>query len=157
MESKEDDPDWLRAKAFLKAGLTVGNFQTWIAPLIFDRSDSEIILRGQNLFFLNWVKQHFSDEIAAALANCGLSAWRFDLMTEEQQAASQAKLEAQRSMEKQAEIKSAPPVEDVDALPLEEQYDRLYKSYPRNYEGRADGWDIFKDFTKGNVYLKFPN
>ena len=150
LESKEEDSDWLRAKAVLKDGLTVGNFQTWIAPLIFERSGSEIILRGPNPFFLNWVKRHFSDEITAALAICGLSAWCFDLMTEEQQAVSQAKAEKKREEKMRAEIKLKPPIEDVDALPMEEQYERLYKSYPRNFEGKQDGWDIFQRLHKRN-------
>ncbi|MDL2259871.1 helix-turn-helix domain-containing protein [Deltaproteobacteria bacterium OttesenSCG-928-K17] len=129
LESKEDDPDWIKAKSTLEERLTVGNFRTWIMPLIFERNGSEIILRGPNQFFLNWVKRHFSDEISAALASCGLMAWQFDLMTEEQQRADQARQEEKRAEVTKAEIKPNAPVEDVDALPLEEQYDRLYRAY----------------------------
>jgi len=152
LESKEEEPDWIKAKQNLEASLLASNFRTWISPLLFEKTPTEVIIRCPNPFFLNWVKGHYQRELEAALESCGLFSWRLDLFTEEQ-------TEAARNQEGMAVTRNRDdgptkaPVSDVDSLPLEERFDRLYQAYPRD-ERRQRGFDIFQSLTKTNLLPK---
>lgn len=67
--AKKEDSDWIEAKARLGRELTKGNFQTWIAPLIFEREKTGVVLRCPNAFFMNWVKSHFAKPLVSDCKN----------------------------------------------------------------------------------------
>ena len=146
LESKEEEPDWIKAKSVLKADLTDGNFRTWIAPLIFERNGAEAILRCPNPFFRNWVQKHFASQINAALESYGLSTWCLDLMTEEQLKKTQD--DQQQSSSSQEQIKAdSNPQPDVDDLPMEEGFEKLYQAYPRG-ERRQKAFEVFQNLAQ---------
>ena len=109
-------------------------------------------MRCPNSFFLNWVRGHFAPELQNALAAVGLIEWRLDLQTEEQLKA------AEENSKKIAEEKRPAPaeseLEDLGSLPPPEQYQRLYQSYPRNYECREKGWQTFLQLHRKNLLPK---
>jgi hypothetical protein len=162
LESKEKDSDWIEAKKRLEADLGTGTFQAWISSLLFERNDSEVILRAPNAFFSNWVKKHFSTQIETVLGSLGLTEWKLDIFTPEQQKHDQArKAEAeklQKEATKAAARAAAPPDEDVDALPPEEQFERLYKAYPEyRREARKPAFEKFLEIFQAECHPKFSD
>jgi len=71
-QSADCDRLWIMARRALADRLSPGNYKTWIEPLkLFQAEAGRLVLAGPNPFFLNWVKSHFLDELAAALAAAG--------------------------------------------------------------------------------------
>ncbi len=69
---------WSAAREALAESLSPGSFKTWIEPLKARPGEGgQVILAGPNDFFVNWVKNHFSDEISRALSSLGFSADAF--------------------------------------------------------------------------------
>ena len=149
LESKKEDSDWIEALKTLEVDLKPHDFLTWISPLRFEKNGSEAILSAPNPFFLNWVKNHFSQNLQKALTAVGLNKWRLELMTDEQCKALE-EIDSKRKSEEKKSEPVKPEPEDPDALPLVEQYQRLYQAYPRNYECRERGWQIFLQLHRNN-------
>ncbi len=69
------DRVWSAAKSALADRLSPGTYKTWIEPLrVHSAEGGRLVLAGPNPFFLNWVKSHFSGDLAAALAATGFPA-----------------------------------------------------------------------------------
>ncbi len=159
LESKKEDPEWSEAKKILECDLSLNTFQTWIAPLLFERNGSEVVLRCPNDFFLNWVKSHFNPQIKIALDSVGLTEWQFSLFTPEQQKADderKAKVEKLQKEALKATARAAAPPEDVDSLPLDEQFEWLYRAYPEyRREARKLAKDTFLGIFQAECHPKF--
>ena len=71
-QSGGPDHLWALARVALADRLSSGNYKTWIEPLkLHEIQAGRLALSGPNPFFLNWVKNHFTDDITAALAAVG--------------------------------------------------------------------------------------
>lgn len=66
---------WDAAKRALADRLSAGDYKTWIEPLKFQGVENgRITLAGPNPFFLNWVKNHYLEDLANALGASGFQA-----------------------------------------------------------------------------------
>ena len=73
-QAQSGGPDhlWALARVALADRLSSGNYKTWIEPLkLHEIAAGRLVLSGPNPFFLNWVKNHFTGDISAALAAAG--------------------------------------------------------------------------------------
>ena len=60
---------WSVARGVLAERLSSGNFKTWIEPLkAYQLDGGRLTLSGPNPFFLNWVKNHFENDITTVLS-----------------------------------------------------------------------------------------
>ncbi len=77
--------EWTAAKKILAEKLSNGNFAAWIAPLIFEKSETGAILRAPNKFFQSWLSEHYGQELSEALKLVEIFSFKFELMTGAQQ------------------------------------------------------------------------
>lgn len=148
-----EDSNWSQVKASLACQLTPQNFQTWIAPLLYDFADGSATLRGPNDFFNSWVVKNFKPALTAAFEKIGITDWKIELQTENQRAA----LEKAERLKKAEEvmvsaIASATPA--VDALSLEEQFEKIYQTYDRP-GNRLEAFKVFKQLAKALILPEF--
>jgi len=54
---------WDVCQARFRASLTQQQFSTWIKPLVFNESDSQIQILAPNHFVMDWVREKFADHI----------------------------------------------------------------------------------------------
>ena len=66
---------WETARRALADRMSAGDYKTWIEPLnLHSAENGRLILAGPNPFFLNWVKNHYLNDLATALAASGFVA-----------------------------------------------------------------------------------
>ncbi len=58
---------WTRCVEYLENELTDQEFNTWIRPLQADEEEAEVRLFAPNKFVLDWVKNHYQDQITLLL------------------------------------------------------------------------------------------
>jgi chromosomal replication initiator protein len=54
---------WDLCQERFRATLTQQQFSTWIKPLVFDESESQVSILAPNHFVLDWVREKFADDI----------------------------------------------------------------------------------------------
>ncbi|MGL4208789.1 MAG: helix-turn-helix domain-containing protein [Candidatus Adiutrix sp.] len=140
-DSELEDSDLALGKTLLRDVLTPNEYETWIKPLIFEKTDSALILRCPNKFFREFFKNKHEELLNKAFkTNC-----HFEIMTDEEQKRFESSLQKrlERSIKPIKPIVKAEEVQ-LDSLPIEEQFEKLFNAYPRNYEGHNKAIRAFK-------------
>jgi len=128
------------------------SFQSWILPLVFEKSGSAAILRCPNPFFRSWIQREFVQDLDEVLAEGGLTVWSLELFTEEQRKS----YDQEKDLDKPGPAPAAAPAEEeeaLQALPVDERYVELYKAYPRK-ERFEKGLAVFRCLTRWKALPK---
>jgi len=158
-ENPEDASPWGKVKRLLARRLSETNLKTWIEPMNFEPQGIEAVLRVPNEFYRKWVLQYYGQELTEAFQTVGFSGLRFELLTQEQRAALEAKEMAraeQEAQKKAAAVIAAAEAEqrsqaEIESLPPASKFDLLFSAYPVDKE-REEAERIFmRLYRKGEL------
>ena len=141
-ERPPEDPTWFQIKESLRVKWGESHSKTWLDPLKFELRKDIVFLQAPNPFFLQWLKSnHYADDLCQAFQAAGheihfeVGDW---LTPKEEKLSPSPPPVAARALQEEV---------DWSALPLEEQFRKIYEAYPRP----GEFWPAFKVFEQ---YIK---
>jgi hypothetical protein len=158
-ENSKEDLAWIQAKKLLAEKLSEYTLQAWIAPIQYEKSDCQAVLRLPNPVFIRIVQREYGKELAEALKAVGIPKLRFDVLTPEQQAAleekARIKAEAEEKKKLAARMKAAEAErraqDKVENLPPCEKFEMLFAAYPVKKEREAAERNFMRLYRKGEL------
>ena len=134
----------------------------------FRETDASVIISGPNIFFMNWVRSHFLEEIREALAVVGCASNLELAANQDVKEQTEEEIKAREENEKAERLRKAREAEALElelrrredailnSLPLKEKYEKFYAAYPR-HERKEYGWRIFKNMSLTNQLPRFSD